>query len=107
MAEGCCMIDERAYQTRMVAQIQRRFAEGVRSILGVLPTGGGKTEVAMIVIDQMPADAGRVLIVTERKSLCTQWVARLRRHGVRRYIGVIQADNTRMTNAPLLVATTQ
>jgi len=107
MAKDGGMIELRPYQSQMVAEIRDRWAEGTRAALGVLPTGGGKTEIAMKIIDDMPEGAGRALIVTERKSLCTQWVQRLRRAGVTRYVGVLQGANTRMVDSPILVATTQ
>lgn len=98
------MTDPREYQQRMVAEIRNRWAEGHRRVLGVLPTGGGKTEVAMTMID---GESGRVLVVVERKTLVEQWVARMRGHGVRRSIGVLQGGNTRGADAAILVATAQ
>lgn len=101
------MTDPRVYQKRMANEIHSRWAAGKRRVLGVLPTGGGKTEVAMSLIDDMQPDGGRVLIVTERKTLCSQWVWRMRKHGVKRSIGVLQGDNTRAVDSSILVATAQ
>ena len=98
------MTDPREYQQRMVAEIRSRWAEGHRRVLGVLPTGGGKTEVAMTMID---GESGRVLVVVERKTLVEQWVARMRGQGVKRSIGVLQGGNTRGADAAILVATAQ
>ena len=99
------MTDARPYQLQMAAEIRSRWAEGQRRVLGVLPTGGGKTEVAMSMIDEQTS--GRALIVVERKTLATQWVARMRRHGVKRSIGLLQGDNTRGVDSSILVATAQ
>lgn len=96
----------RPYQQRMVDAIRGAWASGTRAVLGVLPTGGGKTEVACAIIMADATPTSRVLIVTERKVLCAQWRERLMRHGADR-VGVIQADNTIALSAPILVATVQ
>lgn len=96
----------RPYQADMVDAIRSRWATGVLRVLGCLPTGGGKTEVA---IDIIIAEAGpmkRVLILVERKVLCQQWVARLYRHGLT-YVGILQGENSIALSAPVIVATAQ
>jgi len=71
----------RSYQSQMVDAIRQRWATGQRRVLGCLPTGGGKTEVAIQIILDEATPTNRVLILVERKVLCKQWVKRLRRHG--------------------------
>jgi len=95
----------RPYQLSMVDAIRAAWAAGAERVLGCLPTGGGKTEIAIAVVAGHPAP-GRALIVVERKTLCRQWVARLHRHGFDD-VGVIQGDNTRREAARVLVATAQ
>lgn len=51
------MIDERAYQSRMITQIRQSILQGHRKILVVLPTGGGKSVVAARIM-QMTANKG-------------------------------------------------
>jgi superfamily II DNA or RNA helicase len=96
----------RSYQTEMVDAIRQRWAAGQRRVLGCLPTGGGKTEVAIQIIIDEATPTNRVLILVERKVLCRQWVNRLRRHGLR-HVGILQGDNTIALSAPVIVATAQ
>lgn len=96
----------RDYQARMVDEIRRRWAEGNRSVLGVLPTGGGKTETAISIIEADATPTTRVLIVVERKVLAEQWVERLARHGLDR-VGILQGENTTRLWEPIIVATAQ
>lgn len=96
----------RDYQRRLADAITAAWAAGTHRVLAVLPTGGGKTEVAIELARARAAPLSRVLIVVERKVLCGQWVARLKRHGVE-HVGIVQADNTRALSAPVLVATIQ
>lgn len=96
----------RDYQQSMVDEIRRQWAEGKRAVLGVLPTGGGKTETAISIIEADASPARRVLIIVERKVLCEQWIARLARHGIER-VGVLQGENTTRLWEPIIVATAQ
>jgi superfamily II DNA or RNA helicase len=96
----------RNYQVEMVDAIRAQWASGQRRVLGVLPTGGGKTEVAVQIILEEASPANRVLVLVERKVLCQQWVHRLRRHGLR-HIGILQGENSIALSAPVIVATAQ
>lgn len=96
----------RLYQHNMVAKVRAQWAEGCRRVLGVLPTGGGKTEVASLVARDVASPTSRVLILTERKTLARQWVQRLHRHGLLD-VGLIQAQNSRGLSCPTIVATAQ
>jgi DNA repair protein RadD len=51
------VIDERAYQSRMITEIRHAILQGHRKILVVLPTGGGKSVVAARIM-QMTASKG-------------------------------------------------
>lgn len=103
---GVVDVQLRDYQTRMVEEIQRAWQHGHRRVLGVLPTGGGKTEVAVALISAMASPTSRVLVVVERKVLCSQWWLRLRRRGID-HVGLIQGENSRGLSAAVLVATVQ
>lgn len=96
----------RDYQSRLVAQVRAHWAAGRRRVLAVLPTGGGKTETAINLIEAEATPSTRVLIIVERKTLAVQWVARLRRHGVQS-VGLLQGENSIRLSASVLVATAQ
>ncbi len=70
----------RPYQQRAVDAVRAKWAEGVRSLLLCMPTGAGKTETALALVLAEATPTNRVLIVVERKVLCSQWVERLKRH---------------------------
>jgi DNA repair protein RadD len=96
----------RPYQTAMISSVREAWEQGRRRVLGVLPTGAGKTEVAIAhALDDLQL-GGQVLVITERKSLAGQWERRFIRHGFTD-VGLIQADNTRRTWAPCVVGTIQ
>jgi superfamily II DNA or RNA helicase len=90
----------------MADAIRERWAAGRRRVLGCLPTGGGKTEVAIELIRAEATPTNRVLVLVERKVLCHQWAARMRRHGMDD-VGILQAENTARTWAPALVGMVQ
>lgn len=96
----------RDYQSRLVEQVRARWAAGQRRVLGVLPTGGGKTEAAIEIIIAEATPTARVLVIVERKVLALQWVERLRRHG-HRAVGILQGENSMRLSAPVIVATAQ
>lgn len=95
----------RPYQQQMVQRVYAAWADH-RAVLGVLPTGGGKTETAIEIVAAEAAPSSRVLVLTERKVLCHQWRARLERHGMHD-VGVLQADNTKRLWLPIIVGTAQ
>ena len=61
----------RGYQRDMVADIAAAFRGGARSVLAVLPTGGGKTVVAAEVVRKV-ATFGEVLVLAPRVELVEQ-----------------------------------
>jgi DNA repair protein RadD len=95
----------REYQTTLVQAIRGKWAAGQRRVLAVLPTGGGKTETAINIIEADASPTTRVLVIVERKTLAHQWLARLRRHG--QAAGLVQGENTIRVSAPILVCTVQ
>ncbi len=95
----------REYQSRLVQTIHGKWAGGQRRVLAVLPTGGGKTETAISIVQAEASSTNRVLIIVERKTLAHQWVARLRKHGLA--AGLVQGENTIRVSAPILVCTVQ
>lgn len=96
----------RHYQTRMVDAIHEAWSDGHRRVLGCLPTGGGKTEVAIDIIASEATPTNRVLVIVDRKVLVNQWAERIRRHG-HEAAGLMQGENTTRVYAPVVVGTAQ
>lgn len=96
----------RDYQAEMAAEIRTAWSSGSRRVLGVLPTGGGKTEVAIELVRADARSGSRALVLVERKVLCRQWTKRLRLHGCN-HVGILQGENTIALSAPIIVATAQ
>jgi superfamily II DNA or RNA helicase len=96
----------RPYQIEMAAAIRACWASGQHRVLGVLPTGAGKTEVAVSMIRDEATPCTRALVLVERKVLAHQWIARLRAHGCN-HVGLLQGDNSIGLSAPIIVATAQ
>ena len=69
----------REYQKDGLARVLAAYAAGARSVLMVLPTGGGKTSVFCHLAAETSA---RVLILVHRRELATQAANRLREFGV-------------------------
>jgi superfamily II DNA or RNA helicase len=69
----------REYQKDGLARVLAAYAAGARSVLMVLPTGGGKTSVFCHLASETSA---RVLILVHRRELATQAANRLREFGV-------------------------
>lgn len=66
------MISLRDYQTRGVKELRELFRRGKRSLLYVLPTGGGKTRVFTHITMSAGAKGKRVLILVHRQELLSQ-----------------------------------
>lgn len=93
---------------------QEAFADGIRrawhwhrSVLGWLPTGGGKTEIAVKLAMDEQAAGGCTLFVVERKTLATQAQARFQgKYGL--LTGVLRGDDTFVRGyEPVIVASIQ
>lgn len=96
------MLELRPYQQRAIASIQ---ASGKRRIILVLPTGGGKTEVAAALFVAAIEQGERGLFLTHRLELVDQAAARIAKYGAR--VGVIQGDTRPDPDAPIQVASVQ
>lgn len=81
----------RPYQEQGVADIRAQFAAGKKSVLYVLPTGGGKTVTYSHIAEQAGLRGNRVLILEHRKELIRQASLALGGLGVRHGI-VAPAD---------------
>lgn len=99
------MHELRDYQLTDCLDIETSTA---KRVLYTLPTGGGKTTVAVQVIADA-VDAGEhVLFLAHRKELIDQAVKRLKEAGMpEEWIGVIRADEPTNPKAPVQVASVQ
>jgi len=94
-----------AHQTRTVEAVKRAYREGARSIVVVIPTGGGKTLTATMVAGGGRAKGRRVAWLAHREELVDQGAASLARLGVR--VGVVKAGRAADPEAPIQVASVQ
>ena len=86
----------RPYQVGAVAGIETRIAAGVRRLVLVLPTGGGKTTIAGSLILRAVARGQRVLFLAHRRELIVQAYLRLLDMGLRvEQVGIVMASDAR------------
>lgn len=76
------MISLRPYQQQLIQQARDAYRAGKRSLLLVMPTGGGKTITAVALCSAALAKGGRVLWVVHRRELVQQAADAVRRAGV-------------------------
>jgi DNA repair protein RadD len=69
--------DLRPYQTDFTADFNDRLNEGLRRILGVAPTGSGKTIIAGEIIKQFKAKFKSSLFIAHRREIITQTSSKL------------------------------
>jgi superfamily II DNA or RNA helicase len=72
----------RPYQHRAVEEVERLWAQGLRSVLLVAPTGAGKTVIAAEMIHRAEARHERVLFLAPRRELIAQAAEKLDHVGV-------------------------
>lgn len=72
------MIELRAYQVDVVAQVDQAIAAGKRRIIIVAPTGSGKTVIGAEFIKQSVSGYKRILFIAHRDELLTQARDKLR-----------------------------
>jgi DNA repair protein RadD len=95
----------RPYQQQAVAEIRQAYQQRHRSVLFVLPTGGGKTVVFSHIAEQAAAKGSRICVLVHRQELLRQASASLRGLGVRH--GLIAAGHGMDLSAPVQVASVQ
>jgi superfamily II DNA or RNA helicase len=66
------MITLHAYQQDVVAEFERKVAEGIRRIIIVAPTGAGKTIIAAEIIKRATAQHRKILFLAHRDELLVQ-----------------------------------
>ena len=92
----------RPYQDKTEQAARRALARGLRRVCLYLPTGGGKTLTATSIITKAVAKGRKVVFLANRKQLVQQTSAVLSRYGIAH--GILQAENTRSLDAPVIVA---
>lgn len=93
------MLTPRDYQVRAVEDCRREFAARHRSVLLVVPTGGGKTMIGSMVVAGALARHRRVLWLAGRRELVDQAAARMPVPA-----GVIMAGRAGDASSPVQVA---
>ncbi len=92
----------RPYQQDAVERLRSAFLAGHRSVLFVLPTGGGKTVVFSHIAEQTAARGKRIAVLVHRVELLEQASRSLAALGVRH--GLIAAGRAMNLAAPVQVA---
>ena len=86
----------RPYQIQALERVQARIAAGVRRIVIVLATGGGKTPIAVQIILEAISRGQYVLFLAHRRELISQTYRRLVQMGVREAeVGVLMGNDPR------------
>ena len=100
------MIELRPYQLTAVEQIRQAYRiDGHRSVLFVLPTGGGKTVIFSHIAEQAVRKGNRICVLVHRQELLRQASASLTALGVRH--GLIAANRSMDLSQPVQVASVQ
>lgn len=97
----------RPYQTKAVADVRAQFGAGRKAPVLVLPTGGGKTQVAAFIIRAALERKRRVLFCAGRTELLDQTVDKLRNADVSDIRLIQAARDTGRPDAPVTVASIQ
>lgn len=91
----------RPYQLTALDALRHSLGSGNRRVMLYSPTGSGKTITAEAMIRGAVSKGKRVAFIANRKQLVQQASAHLTRAGIKH--GILQADNTRSLDAPVLV----
>lgn len=83
----------RAAQEKAIDMLRDGFAKGHRSQILVGPTGFGKTEIAIAMLDAAKSKGSRTAMILDRIVLCDQTSQRLEKYGIDH--GVLQSGHWR------------
>jgi DNA repair protein RadD len=98
------MIENRPYQTDIIADFHKTTEEAHRIIM-VAPTGSGKTVVGAAIIKDYVVRHCTVLVLAHRREIIGQTAAELEEHGI--WCFIIQAGTEPIALAPVQVASVQ
>jgi len=87
------MLQLRNYQENSLDGLRAGFSAGHRVQMLYLPTGGGKTEIAISMLDKSANNGHRCAMVMDRRVLCDQTSARLDKYNIDH--GVLMAKHPR------------
>ena len=87
------MLQLRPYQVETLDALRAGFANGKRAQILYSPTGGGKTEMAIALLDATKKKSNRAAMLLDRIILCDQTSQRLERYKIDH--GVLQAGHWR------------
>lgn len=87
------MLDLRDYQQQSLEALRQGFAEGKRAQILYAPTGAGKTEMAIALLEATKKRGNRAAMLLDRIILCDQTSQRLERYNIDH--GVLQAGHWR------------
>lgn len=95
----------RPYQTRTLDVLRGMFRHGKRRVVLYSPTGSGKTEMGIDMVRGAREREKRVLFVANRVELVGQAWRRFHKSGIN--AGIMQADNTRGIDSPVIIGSIQ
>ena len=95
----------RPYQADSLQSLRQGHLQGHRRQILCMPTGGGKTEAAIYLIQEAMAKGSRIAFICDRLALVDQTSERLMQYGIPH--GVIQSTNTRGRREQVLVCSAQ
>jgi superfamily II DNA or RNA helicase len=93
MPAGEHMLELRDYQDAALDMLREAFKDGHKAILLYLATGGGKTEIAIAMLEACRVKGTRAAMLLDRIVLCDQTSQRLDKYGIDH--GVLQSGHWR------------
>jgi DNA repair protein RadD len=94
-------VNLRPDQVEAADRIRAAYHQGARDVLGIFPTGWGKTHLASDVVARTAARGGTAGFFTDREEIALDTTARLRARGLR--VGLVMADAEPDPAAPVQV----
>lgn len=96
-----------AHQIRSVRDVAQRFANGTKSVVLGVPTGGGKSLITTALINLMAAQRGRTIVYNSRRLLTQQSFDGLAREGIDAGTRAAALKDNYDPNAPVQIAQLQ
>ena len=95
------VLEPRVYQVTSLDALREALHQGHRRVILCAPTGSGKTEMAIYLIQEARAKGKKVAFVCDRRDLVDQTSARLTKYGIPH--GIAMADDTEGRREPIQV----
>lgn len=87
------MLELRGYQNDTLEALRKGFADGTQAQILYAPTGAGKTEMAIALLEATRKKGNRAAMILDRIILCDQTSQRLEKYSIDH--GVMQAGHWR------------